>query len=196
MKIKQKVNNVTSKLISSFWGTLEHINYDFTFKSGKSINLTHEVYGRTDGVAILLYNIQTKNIILSKQFRMPVFIAGVSSGISIEVVGGAIDENESIEDSVFREVREEVGYSISEIKKISTLFLSPGLVKERVDLYVDAYKEEDKTAEGGGLMIENEEIEVLEISFNEALKMLERGEIIDARTIILLQYAQLFKLFH
>lgn len=194
MAIKEKISNVKSKIVSSFWGTLEHVNFDFTFKNGKSANLTHEVYGKNDGVAILLYNPSTKKVILSKQFRMPVMVAGVNNGFSIEVVGGALDENESPENCVIRETEEEVGYRIPKAKYISTVFLSPGIVKERVYLFIGEYNEEHKTENGGGLEEENEEIEVLETDFSDALKMIETEEIIDARTIMLLQYLQIYRL--
>ncbi|WP_299050781.1 NUDIX domain-containing protein [uncultured Polaribacter sp.] len=191
MNIDQKIKILSSKIVSNFWGTLEHVNFNFTFKNGKTENLTHEVYGKNDGVAILLYNLETKKVILSKQFRMPVFVAGVSNGFSIEVVGGALDEGESPEDCVIRETEEEVGYKIDKITKISTVFLSPGLVKERVHLFIGAYKDINKTKNGGGLESENEEIEVLEFSFAEAFKMIATQKIIDARTILLLQYFKL-----
>jgi nudix-type nucleoside diphosphatase (YffH/AdpP family) len=194
MEFKEKISNVTSKVISTFWGTLEHVNFDFKFKNGKSANLTHEVYGKKDGVAILLYNPSTKKVILSKQFRMPVYVAGVSNGFSIELVGGAIDDNESPENCVIRETEEEVGYSVKEVKKVTTVFLSPGLMKERTYLYVASYNEDSKVDKGGGLASENEEIEVLETSFITALKMIETEEIIDARTIMMLQYLQINRL--
>lgn len=196
MEIKNKITNITSKVISNFWGKLERVNFDFTFKNGKSVNLTHEVYGKADGVAILLYNPTSKKVILSKQFRMPVFVAGIQNGFSIEVVGGAMDENETPENCVIRETEEEVGYKISELKRVTTTFLSPGIVKERVHLFVGEYKDEDKTENGGGLEEENEEIEVLETDFSEALKMIETEEIIDARAIMLLQYVQIHKLIN
>lgn len=191
MEVKDKISNVTSKVISSIWGTLEQFNFDFTFKNGKTRNVFHEVYGKSDGVAILLYNSKTEKVILSKQFRMPVFVAGISKGFSIEVVGGGIDKNESPETCVIRETEEEVGYRISEVKKVCTVFLSPGIVKEKVHLFVGEYKDEDKTENGGGLAIENEEIEVIEISFIDALKMIKTQEIMDARTILLLQYLEI-----
>lgn len=194
VEIKNKISNIKSKVISNFWGKLEHVNFDFTFKNGTSVNLTHEVYGKSDGVAILLYNSKTKKVILSKQFRMPVLVAGVNNGFSIEVVGGALDENETPENCVIRETEEEVGYKVSDVKKVSTIFLSPGIVKEKVHLFIAAYKDEDKTENGGGLAAENEEIEVLEINFSDALKMIKNEEIIDARTIMLLQYVQINKL--
>jgi GDP-mannose pyrophosphatase NudK len=194
MKIKEKVKNITSKVISNIWGTLEQVSFDFTFKNGRTARLTHEVYGKGDGVAVLLYNIATKKVMLSKQFRIPMYVAGVKNGFSIEVCGGTIDENESPEKSVIRETKEEIGYAISQLQKVSTVFLSPGLMREQVHLYVAAYKNEDKIGRGGGLAIENEELIVLETSFEDALNMIENQEIIDARTIMLLYYLKIHEL--
>jgi nudix-type nucleoside diphosphatase (YffH/AdpP family) len=194
MKIKEKISNVSSKVISNIWAKLEQVSFDFTFKNGKTARLTHEVFGKGDGVAVLLYNKATKKVLLSRQFRIPIYVAGVNNGFSIEVCGGAIDPNESPEESVIRETKEELGYTISELKKVSTIFLSPGLMKEQAHLYIAVYHEDDKIDNGGGLLSENEEIEVIETSFVDALKMIENKEIIDARTIMLLQYLQIHKL--
>ena len=144
MEIKEKINNVTSKVISNIWAKLEQVSFDFTFKNGKIERLTHEVFGRNDGVAVLLYNPSTQKVILSKQFRIPVYVAGVKNGFLIEVVGGAIDQNESPETSVIRETREEVGYNVHNLQKVCTTFLSPGLMKEQVHLFVAEYSENDK----------------------------------------------------
>ena len=192
--VNNQVKNVTSKIISNIWARLEQVSFDFTFKNGKTKRLTHEVYGKADGVAVLLYNPQTKKVILSKQFRIPMYVAGVKNGFSIEVCGGSIDKNESPETTAIRETKEEMGYHISEIQKVSTVFLSPGLVKEQVHLYIAKYTEENKTDHGGGLASENEEITVLEIAFKDALQMIKNQGIVDARTILLLQYAQINKL--
>ncbi|WP_397446075.1 NUDIX domain-containing protein [Polaribacter sp. R77954] len=194
MEIKEKINNVTSKVISNIWAKLEQISFDFTFKNGKTERLTHEVYGRNDGVAVLLYNPLTKKVILSKQFRIPMYVANVKNGFSIEVVGGAIDANESPETTVIRETKEEVGYSIDNPQKVTTVFLSPGLMWEQVHLYVSEYSNEDKIEKGEGLIEEGEEIEVLETSFEDALQMIENEEIVDARTILLLQYLRINEL--
>ncbi|QTD38167.1 NUDIX domain-containing protein [Polaribacter batillariae] len=188
MKTDNKIKNVTSKVLSNIWAKLEQVSFDFTFKNGKTTRLTHEVYGKADGVAVLLYNPTTKNVVLSKQFRIPMYVAGVKNGFSIEVVGGSIDKNESPETSVIRETKEEIGYNISEIEKVSTVFLSPGLMREQVHLYIAKYTNEDKVENGGGLAEESEEITVLETSFQTALKMIENQEIIDARTIMLLYH--------
>lgn len=188
----KKINNVVSKTISNIWAKLEQVSFDFTFKNGKTERLTHEVYGKNDGVAVLLYNPSTKKVVLSKQLRIPMYVAGIKNGFSIEVVGGAIDKNESPEKSVIRETREEIGYVISEIEKVSTVFLSPGLMREQVHLYTATYTEKDKLEnEGGGLAAESEEIEVLETDFFDALQMIDNQEIIDARTIMLLYHLKI-----
>ena len=194
METKKKISNVSSKVKSNAWGKLEDINFDYTFESGKTKNLTFEIYGKSDGIAILLYNPVTQKVILSKQFRAPVYMHKIANGFSIEVVGGAIDENESPEKAAIRETEEEVGYKIDKVKRVSTVFLSPGIVNEKVHLFIGEYKDEDKTENGGGVAAENEEIEVLETDFLDALKMIENEKIIDARTVMLLQYLQLSKL--
>jgi len=188
--MSNRIHNVTSKVISNIWAKLEQVSFDFTFKNGKTERLTHEVFGRNDGVGVLLYNPSTKKVILSKQFRTPMFVAGVKNGF----VGGAIDKGEAPENTVIRETKEEVGYHIKDLQKVATVFLSPGLMKEQVHLYIAKYISEDKIEKGGGLAIENEEIEVLETSFSDALQMIENQEIIDARTIMLLQYIQIHNL--
>jgi GDP-mannose pyrophosphatase NudK len=189
-----RVNNVVSNVISNIWATLEQVSFDFTFNNGNTARLTHEVYGKRDGVAVLLYNPETKKVVLSKQFRIPMYVAGVKNGFSIEVCGGTIDVNESPETSVIRETKEEVGYRISSAQKVNTVFLSPGLMREQVHLYIAEYKEEDKIYRGGGLAAENEEIIVLETSFENALEMIVSQEIVDARTIMLLYYLKVHSL--
>lgn len=184
-----KIKNIKSTILSQFWGKLERIDFDFKFKNGNWKRLSHEAYGKSDGVAILLYNTNTKNVVLSKQFRIPVYVAGVSEGYSIEVCGGSVDEGEPPETCVIREAEEELGYRVSNIKFISTIFLSPGIVRERVHLFIGRYSDTDKIDNsGGGLEVEGEEIEVMELSFEKAMKMIDSHEIIDARTILLLQY--------
>ena len=188
----QRVKRVTYTALSQFWGKLERVDFDYKFKKGGWKRLSHEAYGKNDGVAILLYNSQTKNVILCKQFRIPVYMAGVFNGYSIEVCGGALDKGETPENCVKREVQEELGYKVSNIKTIGAVFLSPGIVKERVHLFIAEYTELDKIKNrGGGLEAENEEIEVLEIPFNNAMDMIVDDKIIDARTIMLLQHVKL-----
>ena len=194
MQTKPKISNVSKTLKSDNWGKLEDLNFDYYFNNGTSKRLSFEMYGKSDGIAVLLYNPKTNKVVLSKQFRAPVYNHGIQNGFLVEVVGGAIDKNESPEKAAIRETEEEVGYKIQTVEKVSTVFLSPGIVNEKVHLFVGEYSEDHKTENGGGVVAEDEEIEVLEIDFIEALKMIDNQEIIDARTIMLLQYVQLKKL--
>jgi nudix-type nucleoside diphosphatase (YffH/AdpP family) len=186
-----RIKNVASTVLSQFWGKLKRIDFDYKFKDGSWKRLSHETYGKSDGVAMLLYNPETQSVILSKQFRIPVYEAGVAHGYSIEVCGGTLDEGELPKNCVIREAQEELGYNATNVKHVGTVFLSPGIVRERVYLFIGTYKDSDKQDNGGGLEDENEEIEVLEIPFKEALQMIDTNKIIDARTIMLLQHIKI-----
>jgi nudix-type nucleoside diphosphatase (YffH/AdpP family) len=141
-----------------------------------------------------LYNKEKGTVILTKQFRMPAYVNNKKDGISIEVCAGAIDNGEDPEVCIIRETHEEVGYKIKSAKKIMECYTSPGAVTEKMFLFVAPYDDTMKVNDGGGLEIENEEIEVLEISFSEAINMINQYKIIDAKTILLLQYAQIHKM--
>lgn len=187
----ERIKNISRTIVSNFWATLEHVNFNYVFRNGEIKNLTHESFGKSDGIAVLLFNPSTQNIILTKQLRIPLYIAGVENGSSIEVVGGAMDINETPEQACIRETKEEVGYKVSNIKKVVSVFLSPGLLKERVHLFIAEYTESDKVLKGGGVSNEGEEIEILEYHFTELKKMIDNNFITDARTILLFQYLQL-----
>jgi nudix-type nucleoside diphosphatase (YffH/AdpP family) len=155
--------------------------------------MTREVYDRGNGAGILLYNKETKTVVLTKQFRMPTFINGNQSGMLIEVCAGQLDQD-SPEDCIKRETEEETGYKIQEVTKVYEAYMSPGSVSEILYLFIGAYTKEMKRGEGGGVD-HGEEIDVLEVKFDEAMRMIESGEIKDAKTIMLLQYASIKKIF-
>jgi GDP-mannose pyrophosphatase NudK len=137
----------------------------------------------------LLYNNEQKKVILTKQFRLPSFITGNKTGMLIEACAGKIS-NESPEESILREIEEETGYRVPVVKKIFEAFTSPGTITEIIHFFVAEYDASMKVNEGGGLKEEHEEIEVMEITFEEAIQMMNTGEIKDAKTMILLLYAQ------
>ncbi len=185
------IKNVVQKEISNFWGTLRRLSFDYTFKNGKVQRLTHEVYGKSDGVAILLHNPESKRIILTKQFRAPVWVAQKNQSTLVEVCGGAIDGIEDPMETVKRESLEEVGIEPTNIQFVCETFLSPGILSERIYLYTGEYRKEQLTSKNGGVFEEGEEIEVLEITYDEAFAMIKSGELIDARTLILLQHLRI-----
>ena len=192
--MKNKLRNIVRKVLSNNWATLYNVEYEFLFNDGSWKKLQRESYDRGDGACILLYNLEKKTVILTKQFRMPVYQNTANDGMSIEVCAGALEKDEDPEAGIIREVEEEVGYKIKSAQKVIRSYMSPGAVTEQLFMYVAPYTEVMKVNEGGGLETEGEEIEVLEMSFEKALNMLEKGEIKDAKTIMLLQYAKINQL--
>ncbi len=185
-----RVRNITQKILSDNWYTLKKITFEYLSDKGIWETQHRESYDRGNGAAVLLYNANTGNIILTKQFRMPTYITGHPTGMSIEVCAGLLDGDEP-EQCVIREAEEESGYRVPKVKKIMEMYSTPGAVTESVHLFVGEYDSSMKVSEGGGLEEENENIEVLEVSFEDALTMIENGEINDAKTVILLQYAKI-----
>lgn len=189
----QNLKNIKHHILSKGWATLFNIEYDYKFKNGNWKTIKRETYNRGNGAAILLYNKETKSIILTKQFRMPAYQNNVNDGMCIEACAGAIDGNESPETCIIRETEEEVGYKIESAKLVYETYTSPGALTEKMYLFIAEYNSTMKISKGGGLDTEDEEIEVLELPFKEALNMMDNKQIIDAKTIMLMQYMQINK---
>ena len=186
-----KLKNITFNTLSNAWATLNRIDYDYKFNDGSWKRLSRESYDRGNGTSILLYNIEKGTVILTKQFRIPAYANNVNDGMSIEVCAGALDKNELPEVCIIREVEEEVGYKINKATKVLESYMSPGAVTEKMYCFIAEYSDDMKVNDGGGVASEDEEIEVLEIPFKEAIQMMNDFKIIDAKTIMLLQYAQI-----
>jgi len=193
--MNEKVKNIKTKILSDNWYTLNNISFDYQLKNGEWVHQTRESYDRGNGATILLYNKKKQKVILIKQFRMPTYLNGNSSGMMIETCAGVLDGDDPLT-CVIKETEEEAGYRIKNVKKVFELYMSPGAVTEILHFFVAEYNEKMKVSEGGGLEAEHEDIEVLEIDFEEALKMVNSGAINDAKTVLLLQYAQIKKLLY
>ncbi|MES3017483.1 MAG: GDP-mannose pyrophosphatase NudK [Bacteroidota bacterium] len=187
IKIKSK------ELLSDNWYKLNKVTYEFRQKNGTWETHTREAYDRGNGATILLYNSTHKTVILTRQFRLPTYLNGNSSGMLIEVCAGLLDKDNA-EACIRKETEEETGYKIGEVTKVFESYMSPGSVTEILYFFVAEYNKGMKVSEGGGLQEEQENIEVLEMGFDEAFGMISTGEIRDAKTIMLLQYAKINKL--
>ena len=179
-----------TELLSDNWYLLNKVTFDYQKKDSSWITQKREVYDRGNGAAILLYNSQQKTVILTRQFRLPAYLNGDQTGMMIEVCAGMLDQDHP-EQCVIRETEEETGYRISKVEKIMETYMSPGAVTEILHLFVGEYNETMKVSEGGGLEHEQENIEVMEMSYEEAYSMIASGEIKDAKTILLLQHAKI-----
>ena len=183
------VRITSQELLSDNWYLLKKYSFDLRRRDGSWQAQTREVYDRGNGATILLYNTQQRTVLLIRQFRMPTFVNG-HDGYLIEAAAGLLD-NASPEERIRLEAEEETGYRIGHVEKIYSAFMSPGSVTERIHFFIGEYQPGDRVSEGGGLAEEGEDIDVLELGFDEAIAMVARGEIVDGKTIMLLQYLEL-----
>ncbi|KIQ61437.1 GDP-mannose pyrophosphatase NudK [Pseudomonas fluorescens] len=190
--IKDRVRIKHVEVLSDNWYVLRKATYDYLGRDGRWQQLTRETYDRGNGATILLYSKAKQTVVLTRQFRFPAFVNGYDD-LLIETCAGLLD-NDDPHTCIRKETQEETGYVIQDVRKVFEAFMSPGSVTERLHFFVGEYFDEDKRHEGGGLEEEGEEIEVLEMSLDQALGMVETGEICDAKTIMLLQYAKLHRL--
>lgn len=188
--MNEKVKVLKTEVLSDNWYTLRKVTYEYTRSNGTSETQSREAYDRGNGAAILLYNKEHKTVILTRQFRLPTFINGNPSGMLIEACAGLLDADNP-EDCIKRETEEETGYKVSHVQKVYEAYMSPGSVTEMLYFFVAEYSKSMKVNDGGGLDHEQEDIQVLELSINDAMQMIKNGEIKDAKTIMLLQYAKL-----
>lgn len=179
-----------SKILSDNWYVLRKITYEYSKKDGTRLTQSREAYDRGNGAVILLYNKEQKTVILTRQFRLPTFVNGNSSGMLIEACAGLLDKDHP-EDCIKRETEEETGYKITEVEKVFEAYMSPGSVTEILYFFIAEYSKGMKVTEGGGVEHEEENIEVLEMNIDNAMKMIATGEIKDGKTIMLLQHIKL-----
>jgi len=190
---KDRIKNIKKTLLSDNYYTLNKLNFDYQMSDESWVHQMREVYERGHGAGILLYNTTKNTVVLIKQFRMPTFLHDNKDGFLIEIPAGLLDADNP-EQCIIRETEEEVGIRLKSVKKVYEGYSSPGVLTEKMHFFVGEYTDNMKVSAGGGLASETEDIEILEIPFTEAIRMLNEGEIVDTRTIVLLQYAQIHKL--
>jgi GDP-mannose pyrophosphatase NudK len=167
---------------------LKKIKFEKPDLEGKMHDAENEVYFRPDAVGVLLVDENKELVLLTRQFRLPAFLNGSENGYLVEACAGLIDEAETPEQAARREAMEETGYTIDALEKIAGVYPSAGGITEFLHLYVGNFDSSAAHEKGGGLAAENEAVEMLLISFSEAKEKLRRGEINDAKTLILLHH--------
>lgn len=189
MSVKDRIRVKDIRLLSDNKYKLRTTTFDWLRSSGEWQTQHRETFDRGDGVAILPYNLAQRTVLLIRQFRYPTYANGYD-GLLVEAPAGSLDDA-APEARVRSEAEEEIGYRLGPIQKIFEAFTSPGAVTEKLHFFVAEYQPSMKIGNGGGLAHEGEDIETLELPFNEALAMIADGRIIDAKTIMLLQHAAL-----
>lgn len=183
-----KVEIIKNKLLSENWFVLRNFTYDLVGKDGLTLRHKREVYDRGNGATILLYNRDKNSVVLTRQFRIATYVNGNENGLLIEACAGLLDDD-SPEDCIRKEAIEETGYAVGQVEKIFEAYMSPGGVTELIHFFAAEYDESLRDNVGGG--VEDEDIDVMEVPFPEALAMVKDGRIRDGKTIMLLQHAQI-----
>ena len=182
-----RVEILKDETLSKNWYHLRNITFRYVGSNGQEKILKREAYDRGNGATILLYDPARDTVVLVRQFRVPAFVND-DDGFLLETPAGLLD-GENPAEAIRREVAEETGYLVHSVRPLFKLFMSPGSVTEIVHFFAALIEQQDRVAEGGGLAEEDEDIERVELPLDEALAMIATGEIRDAKTVILLQWA-------
>ncbi|HEX5917354.1 MAG TPA: NUDIX domain-containing protein [Nocardioides sp.] len=177
------------ELLAAGWHVLRRTTFTYRHADGRCTTEQRETYDRGNGATILLYDTQRRTVLLTRQFRFPVYVNGHPDGMLIETAAGLLDDEDAAT-AIRREAAEELGVSIGELTHVFDVWMSPGSVTERVHFYAAAYTPADRIGAGGGVAADGEDIDVLELDFDTAVHMIGTG-IADAKTIMLLQWAAL-----
>jgi nudix-type nucleoside diphosphatase (YffH/AdpP family) len=186
--MRDHVEVLKTEVLSDNWYVLRKVTFRLRKRDGSWETQSREAYDRGNGATILLYDSARRTVVLTRQFRLPTYVNGNASGMLIEACAGLLDADEP-ETCIAREAFEETGYEIRNPRKVMQAYMSPGSVTEILHFFVAEYSRAQRTSEGGG--VEEEDIEVMELSFDDALGRIASGEIRDGKTIMLLQYAAL-----
>ncbi len=168
---------------------LTEVEFDYLRGNGEWQTQKREVFDRGHAATLLPYNLADRTVVLTRQFRLPAYLAG-HDDLLIEAAAGMLDD-ESPENRIRAEAEEEIGYRLNDVRKVFEAFMSPGALTEKLHFFVAEYDRSMRIGDGGGIADEGEDIEVLELPINSALAMISDGRIADAKTIMLLQHAAL-----
>ena len=189
MSIADRVRVKDVELLSKRRYELKSATFDYRRSNGEWQTQVREVYDRGNGAVLLPYNLKARSVVLVRQFRYPAFANGYDD-LLIEAAAGMLDDA-APEDRIRAEAEEEIGYRLDHVRKVFEAFMTPGAVTEKLHFFVAEYDAAMRIGDGGGLADEGEDIEVLELALDDALAMISDGRIVDAKTIMLLQYAAL-----
>jgi nudix-type nucleoside diphosphatase (YffH/AdpP family) len=184
----QNVRIVREDIIANRYHPLKNITYEQLRSDGRWQTATREVYDNASGAAVLLYDRKRRSVVLTRQFRAGARLNG-RDGFTLEAAAGVLDGGDPAE-RARTEVREETGYEIGQLEPVMTVLASPGATTEEIHLFVAEIDRARRAAPGGGLPGEGEDIEVVELDFDDALAMIETGDIVDAKTVLLLLHLE------
>ena len=183
------VEVLKTEVLSDNWYVLRKVTFRLRKRDGSWETQSREAYDRGNGATILLYDRARRTVVLTRQFRLPTYVNGNAVGNAHRGVRRVCWMRTAPETCIAREAFEETGYEIRNARKVMQAYMSPGSVTEILHFFVAEYSRAQRVNDGGG--VEEEDIEVMELSFDDALARIASGEIRDGKTIMLLQYAAL-----
>ena len=189
MTVSDRIRIKDVRLLSDNHYVLKTTTFEWRRANGAWQVQHRETCDRGNGATLLPYNLAQRSVVLVRQFRYPAYVNG-HDDLLIEAAAGLLD-NASPEVRIRAEAEEETGYRLGEIRKVFEAFMSPGSVSEKIHFFVAEYQPKMRIGSGGGLAAEGEDIEVLELTIDQAMTMIGDGRIVDAKTVMLLQYAAL-----
>jgi nudix-type nucleoside diphosphatase (YffH/AdpP family) len=184
MAEESPIRNLRETVLSNEKYLLRRLDFEQRRRDGRWQPLR-----RGNAAAILPYDPARGTVLLVRQIRFVTYLNGYQHPL-LEVCAGMLDQDDP-KTAIIREAEEELGYRISSPRHVFDAFMSPGCFSERLSFFVATYGAADHIGRGGGLAAEGEDIEVLEMPLDEAVAMIGRGEIVDAKTMLLLQWAKL-----
>lgn len=187
--MKDRIRIKSETILSKGWGTLKKAVFDFRRRDGEWLTQTREIFDHGDGAAVIPHDPVRDTVLLVRQFRFAAY-SPECDGMLIEACAGLLDADDP-EGAVRREAEEELGVRLAHVQRLYTAFMSPGSLTERLFFFSAEYSLDDRISCGGGVEDEAEDIEVLEMTLSEAFEAVADGRIVDAKTIMLLQYIRL-----
>jgi nudix-type nucleoside diphosphatase (YffH/AdpP family) len=187
--LQDRIRIRSVEVLSDEWAVLKKTVFDYRRSDGTWETQTRQTYDRGDGAVILPYDRERQTLLMVRQFRYPAYVTGHPEPL-IEACAGLLDEDDP-ETCIRREAEEELGYRLRDVRRLYAPYMSPGSVTERLWFFVADYRPADRISEGGGSADEGEDIEVMEVTLDKSLAMIESGDIIDAKTILLVLHVAL-----
>lgn len=169
--------------LSHHWAKLDRYTIRYARSDGREDVLEREVHDHGHGATVLPYDPKRGTVLLVRQFRLPAYLYD-GDGFIIEACAGLLDGDDPAQ-CAKREAEEELGFRLANLRFMTTVYMTPGAITERLSLFIADYDHDSRVGTGGGEAHEGEDIEVMELPFDEMRRMVQDGRIVDAKTVML-----------
>ena len=185
------IRNLRVEILSDAWFVLRRATFEQRIDDDSWITAQREAYDRGNGAVALLHDPIRDTILLVRQYRLPVHLNDHPDGMLLEAPAGLLDDGEDAEQALRRELEEEVGHRVGPLRQLFRLYMSPGSVTEHLTFFTGTYDDRTRAGAGGGERTGGELLDVVELTLGDAARMVETGQICDAKSVLLIQWMQL-----